>query len=251
MVKVVVVEDEALVRKGIVLAINWAQLGCVVVGEAENGLAGLQIIKRLAPDIVITDMKMPQMDGVQMLAQLAQNGIQVEAIILSAHSDFSYAQSAVKLGVVDYVLKPFADGELEAAVEKAKSRLPKQHNPPTQQDILSFQIKKGDKSRYVAMAMDCIAQQYGQPGISVASVAEELAISEGYLSRVFKKETNHTFNNYLTRYRMHKAMQLLKDCRLKVYEVADAVGYQDTTYFSTLFKKLTGLSPSEYQASGQ
>lgn len=248
MYKVVIVEDEELVRRGIVLAIDWAQMGCVVVGDAGNGTEGLQLIRRLRPDIVVTDVKMPQMDGVQMLQQLQEEGIPVAAVILSAHSDFGYAQSAVKLGVSDYVLKPFADGELESAVERAKQQTKRQFLKEGE-ELLPFRVKKGDKSKYVALAINYIAVSYQNPDISVASAAERLGISEGYLSRVFKKETDYTFNAYLTYYRMRKAMELLKDFRVKVYEVADAVGYQDTAYFSTLFKRMTGLSPSDYQGS--
>ena len=78
-------------------------------------------------------------------------------------------------------------------------------------------------------------------------MAQSLNISEGYLSHTFKKETDYTLLNYLTRYRIHKAMELLKDCRVKVYEVAEQVGYRDIAYFSATFKKYTGISPSEYQ----
>ena len=98
-------------------------------------------------------------------------------------------------------------------------------------------------------AMDYISKHYNEPDISVGTVAESLNISEGYLSHTFKKETDYTLLNYLTRYRIHKAMELLKDCRVKVYEVAEQVGYRDIAYFSATFKKYAGISPSEYQLS--
>ena len=110
-------------------------------------------------------------------------------------------------------------------------------------------VRKGDKSRYVLEAMDYISKHYNEPDISVGTVAESLNISEGYLSHTFKKETDYTLLNYLTRYRIHKAMELLKDCRVKVYEVAEQVGYRDIAYFSATFKKYAGISPSEYQLS--
>ena len=90
-------------------------------------------------------------------------------------------------------------------------------------------------------------REHYRDDINISTVAGFLEISEGYLSRVFKKETDYTFTNYLTFYRMQVAMGLLKDCRVKVYEVADQVGYSDTAYFSAQFKKLLGVSPSEYQ----
>ena len=114
-------------------------------------------------------------------------------------------------------------------------------------DTVGAQLKKGDKSKYVLEAMDYIGAHYSEPGIGVAAIAEHLGISEGHLSHLFKKETDYTLLNYLTRYRIHQAMEQLRDCRVKIYEVAEAVGYRDVTHFSSTFKKLVGVSPSEYQ----
>lgn len=104
----------------------------------------------------------------------------------------------------------------------------------------------GSQNSYVEAAIRYIHRHY-QEDISISTVSHELEISEGYLSRMFKKETNYTFTNYLIYYRLRLAMELLMDCRMKVYEVADRVGYSDTAYFSAQFKKIVGLSPSEYQ----
>ena len=108
-------------------------------------------------------------------------------------------------------------------------------------------LKKGDKSKYVMEAMSYIGDHYNDPNISVGTIAQSLGISEGHLSHLFKKETDYTLLNYLTRYRIHKSMELLRDCRRKIYEVAEQVGYKDITYFSATFKKVVGMSPSEYQ----
>jgi len=241
--KVVVVEDEELVRRGIVLAVDWACVNCVVVGEAADGEEGLEIIRRYQPDLIITDIKMPKLDGIEMLRQLRAEGNRAYVVLLTAYSDFSYAQSALKLGAVDYLLKPFHDGELEAVVR----RLGCFEQPQTVPDLPG----SGEKSRYVMEAMRYIAEHYNAPDISVGSVAAFLSISEGHLSHVFKKETSYTISNYITNYRIHIAMELLRDCRSRVYEVAEQVGYRDITYFSSTFKKVTGMTPSEYQKQCQ
>ena len=116
MLKVLVVEDEELIRKGIVLAVDWAALDCVVVGEASNGEEALDAVERLSPSLIITDLKMPRMDGIEMLRRLREAGNPVYVIILTAYDSFTYAQSALRLGAVDFLLKPFHDGELEQAV---------------------------------------------------------------------------------------------------------------------------------------
>lgn len=247
MLKVLVVEDEEMIRKGIVLAVDWAALDCVVVGEASNGEEALAAVERYAPSLIITDLKMPKMDGIEMLRQLRERGNRAYVIILTAYDSFSYAQSALRLGAVDFLLKPFHDGELEQAVQMLRRRmeLPQEEAGAPVPPIPG--LKKGDKSKYVLQAMDYIGQHYNDPNITVGEIAQHLGLSEGHLSHTFKKETDYTLLNYLTRYRIHKAMELLRDCRLKVYEVAEQVGYKDITYFSSTFKKLVGVSPSEYQ----
>ena len=245
MLKVLVVEDEELIRKGIVLAVDWAALGCVVVGEAANGAEALEAVERLEPSLIITDLKMPRMDGLEMLRRLRERGNNAYAIILTAYDSFSYAQSALRLGAVDFLLKPFRDGELEQAVLALKKKIG--DGGGEREAPMLYQLKKGDKSKYVLEAMDYIGAHYAEPGVGAAAIAENLGISEGHLSHLFKKETDYTLLNYLTRYRIHRAMELLRDCRVKIYEVAEAVGYRDVTHFSATFKKLVGVSPSEYQ----
>ena len=122
MLKVVVVEDEELVRKGIVLTVDWAGAGCAVVGEAANGEEGLEVIRRYRPDLIVTDIRMPKLDGIEMLRRLREEGNRAHVVFLTAYSDFSYAQSALKLGAADYLLKPFHDGELEETIARIRSR---------------------------------------------------------------------------------------------------------------------------------
>ena len=246
MMKVVVVEDEALVRRGIVLTVDWAGVDCAVVGEAADGMEGLEVIRESQPDLIVTDIKMPRLDGIEMVRQLREEGNRAHVIILTAYSDFSYAQAALKLGAVDFLLKPFQDGELEEAVTRLKSRV-----GPSGPQAPGLEVPEEGKSKYVMEALRYIAGHYNDPDISVSSVARDLGISEGHLSHVFKKETSRTLGSYLTDYRIHMAMELLRDCRNKVYEVAEAVGYRDITYFSSTFKRVVGLSPSEYQKQSQ
>ncbi|MGE5678383.1 MAG: response regulator [Pseudomonadota bacterium] len=248
MLKVLVVDDEKLVRKGIVLGVDWLALDCMVVAEASNGLEGLEAAHKFNPDLIITDIKMPKMDGIEMLKLLRETNKDVHVIFLTAYSDFSYAQRAVKLSASDYLLKPFQDGELEETVMRVQKKIEDERK---QKDSnikeVGIMLKKGDKSKYVMEAIDYVADHYNDRQMSVDTIAESLGISGGHLSRIFKKETDYTIMSYITQYRIHTAMNLLCDCRYKVYEVAELVGYRDITYFSSMFKKMVGVSPSEYQ----
>lgn len=244
MLKILIVDDESTVRRGIMLGVDWAKMDCVVVGEASNGFEGLAAEERYHPNLIITDVRMPKMDGIEMLTELRRRGCMARVILLTAYSDFSYARSALQLGADDYLLKPFRDQELTAAIERVRKKLQQISSLTPEQ---SMPLCKGDKSKYVMQAMAYISEHYSDPDISITTIAGTLGVSEGHLSHIFKKETSYTVIGYLTQYRIHCAMELLRERNRKVYEVAEQVGYGDVTYFSSTFKKLTGMSPSEYQ----
>ena len=248
MLKVAIVEDEELVRQGLCLAVDWAKLGCIRVGDAADGEQGIEMILRTQPDFVLTDVRMPHMDGLTMVRRLREKGCAAEFIVLTAYSDFEYAHNALRLGVTDYLLKPFRDEELEQAVEKIRVRLAERAAASVSEGagVMRFDLEKGSKSKYIEEAIAYLRAHYSEE-LTIADAAAAINLSEGYLSRLFKKETEYTFNNYLTLYRIHTAMRLLQDCHKKVYEVSEEVGFADMTYFSTLFKKFVGLTPSEYQ----
>lgn len=237
--------DEAVVRRGIVLGIDWASLGCAVVGEAANGEEGLAAAERYSPNLIITDVRMPHMDGIEMMRVLRERGSTAHVIVLTAYNDFDYARSALRFGAADYLLKPFRDQELVAAIERVREKAEAFSSRSAQDDLLA--LPKGDKSKYVLQTLEYIAAHYADADINITTIARSIGISEGHLSHVFKKETSYTALGYLTLYRIHMARRLLADCRYKVYEVAGMVGYRDVAYFGSTFKKLTGLSPSEYQ----
>lgn len=251
MTKIVVIDDETVVRNGIVLETDWESIGCEVVGEASNGVEGLEVIEKYHPDIIISDIRMPVMDGLEMLKNLREKGNNAYVIFLSAYNDFSYAKEAIKYIASDYILKPFSEGELEEAITNVKEKIMKKRERGAKEhesDVLSHAaLSKGDKSKYVSLALDYIAENLADPDMSIRTIAESIEISESHLSHIFKKETDYTVNAYITRYRMRTAMKLLKDPRNKVYEVAEKVGYRDIAYFSSTFKKITGVNPSEYQ----
>ena len=185
MLKVLIVDDEDLVRRGIVLGVDWAARGCVVVGEAANGEEGIAAVERYSPNLIITDVRMPRMDGIEMMKQLRQKGCKAHVIILTAYSDFSYARSALQLGADDYLLKPFRDQELIAAIDKVRQK-ERELTALTPQDTLP--LVKGDKSKYVLQALEYIAGHYSDQDISITMIASHLGVSEGHLSHVFKKE---------------------------------------------------------------
>ena len=252
MIKVMIVDDEKYVRMGIKTETDWALIGCEVVGEAANGQEALEIADRVRPDLVVSDIRMPRMDGIQLAEKLVEKYPGVKVIFLTAYNEFEYARQAIRIGVSDYLLKPFQDGELEASIQRLLHLHPNApaSNSELEEQLIPLKRKEDVTNRYVQTAISYIEEHYPDMDFSVGKLAESMAVSEGHISRLFKAETDVSINNYLTKYRIRKAMDYLKDVQVKVYEVAEKVGYQDLAYFSNTFKKLVGKTPSDYQTKG-
>ena len=116
MTSVMIVDDEKYVRMGIKEETDWALIGCEVVAEAANGEEALAKAEETRPDLVISDIRMPKMDGIELAEKLIEKYPAIKVIFLTAYNEFEYARQAVRIGVSDYLLKPFKDGELEASV---------------------------------------------------------------------------------------------------------------------------------------
>ena len=252
MTRVLIVDDEKYVRMGIKSETDWSLIGCEVVGEAANGIEGLEAAETLRPDLVISDIRMPKMDGIEMAEKIIEKCPGTKVIFLTAYNEFEYARQAIRIGVSDYLLKPFQDGELEGSIQRLLHLHP---NAPAssaelEEQLIPLKTKDEVSNRYVQTAIEYIENNYVDSGFSITKLAEAMSVSEGHISRLFKSETDQSINNYLTRYRIKKAMDYLKDVNVKVYEVAEKVGYSDIAYFSNTFKKLVGKNPSDYQTKG-
>jgi two-component system response regulator YesN len=247
-----IVDDEKYVRMGIKNDTDWALIGCEVVAEASNGEMALELASEHRPDLVISDIKMPKMDGIELAGKLLEKYPDTKVIFLTAYNEFEYARQAVRLGVSDYLLKPFQDGELEGAIQRLLHLHPNASaaQAELENDLIPLKRKEEIENRYVQAAIEYIEKNYSDKDFSIGKLSESMSVSEGHISRLFKSETEISINNYLTRYRIRKAMDFLKDVQSKVYEVAEKVGYQDIAYFSNTFKKLVGTAPSEYQSKG-
>ncbi|GKX32259.1 DNA-binding response regulator [Vallitalea longa] len=415
MIKMMIVDDEPLIRKGFTITIDWESYGIVIVGEAANGKEALVKIEKLEPDIIVTDIKMPIMDGIDLSKEITKKYSDIKIIILSGYNEFEYAQQILKTNACDYLLKPVNVEELIKLVIKLKGEIIKHKekkeiinkkdkliecykddikskilkdilipNYSSSNDILEqakfigldlegesycvfivkmdMEVAKGQRyltkkqkdignlirdilqiynfkgficythynflacilvnnkelknayiqfyenlkdnlsksieekfcigvgticnniheisdsyknakyvldnltflgknsvvfydnkdsninkyKKIVKVAIDYVYANYDR-NITLAQVAEFVLISPNYFSKIFKEETNKNFIDWLNELRIHKAKNLLKDPLLKIYEVAEKVGYSDYKYFSYNFKKYTGISAKDYR----
>lgn len=256
MLRVLIVEDEEIIRKGFVHTINWLEMGCQVVGEACNGEEGLGKIREYKPDLVITDIIMPKMDGIEMLVQ-AQAIHDFKSIILTSYSEFGYAKKAIELQVFDYILKPVDEEKLMEIIERVKKEVEEKH---TYNEILEKSKNKKsielidmdiyitpskNYSYYIAESVKAIKENY-HTKISIELLAEHFNVSISYLSRKFKEETNQTFLEVLHKYRIQKSMELLREGSYRIGEVASRVGFNEYKSFCHVFKKYMGIAPTEF-----
>jgi len=343
--KVVLIDDEAAVKKTLTILIDSDHPSFQIVGEANDGLEGLALIERTNPDLVITDIRMPVMDGLTLVKNMRERAIETEVIIISGYDTFEYARQALRYGVKDYLLKPISALDVAAIFQQIDEKIKKErvkaqesqswllaskaplkelaqniwvlneksametlaaivHEFSVQQyrfftyremylklftqlnlhmnemrektlpliDVSSLEplnnedelraafqqlireymesirkIRKWSTYNPMIKATGYIQDHYNQSDLSIVDISRFLEMSPSYLSKTFKSEIGETFTEYLTKLRMNKALQLLDDTNLKVYEIAQEVGYNDQTHFSKAFKKQYGVSPSDFR----
>lgn len=259
--RLVVAEDEELSRRELEATVPWDEWGFTLVGVAEDGARAWDMIAERGAEAVVTDIRMPGMDGLTMMRR-AEEELEPPRrplfVIISGHADFAYAREAVRLGAFDYLVKPIDDAELEGTMRRAADSLDRHRRYISLERAaaadravsllreLRPERELGAGEPYVEAAIAEIAGRY-MTDLSADSAAERLGISGDHLSRLFKRELGVTFGEYLTRHRIHRAMELLKDPRVRIGEVADLAGYRDARYFSTLFRRMVGVTPSEFR----
>lgn len=257
MYKVLIIDDEVFIREGMKQIIPWKELGCELIGEAQNGEEGIEKMIQYGADIVISDIRMPKKNGLEMIDEMKSINKNIQIIILTGFREFEYAQQAIRLGVLRFLLKPSKLDEIKEAISAAVSylgQLPqREHYPRDEQDSLEIedeQIKENeelDKPQYlVKQAIDYINEYYNQK-LDLQTVADELYVSTWHLCKVIKKQTGTNFVDLLNTARIENAKKLLLESNMKIYEIAETVGYTDTAYFSKIFKKITQVTPNEYR----
>jgi YesN/AraC family two-component response regulator len=244
--------------------IDWEDNDITVSGVASNGLEAIQLIEKDVPDILLTDIRMPLMDGFRLILAIKDKYPKIKYIILTAHSDFNYAQNSIKLGVVDFILKPIDEEELMNAVKKAAKLVYEDNDRERKNQLVQSimedklpNIKRGDNinidsnlknAKIIETAMEYIKNNI-HTDITLNDVAEHVHFNSKYINVLFKKTVGESISKYIIKCKMELAVKLLKDPNIKVYEVCEKVGYKDQNHFRNIFTDFFKVSPSEYRKS--
>ncbi len=245
MYRVVLVDDERLIIRGLSTVVPWAELGCEVAGTAYDGNDGLELIRRIRPDIVLTDIRMPNMDGLTMLAAIRSEFPEIQMSVLTAYREFDYARQAITLGVCRYLLKPSNLEELKDAVRQMAARLDAAAKPAEESGEDETVREAGNY--LVKAALAYIREHCTEQHLSLGEVAEHVYVSQWHLSKLLNRETGQSFFDLLSGMRISRAKELLADPAIRIHEIAEKTGFSDVAHFSRSFKKITGCTPGEYR----
>lgn len=256
MYSVLIVDDEDVIRRGLKIALPWEEHGFTVVGAVSGSVEALQHLERSPVDVLITDIRMPRVSGLELGRVVCERYPQTKIVILSGYSSFAYAREAIQYRVFGYLLKPSKEAEIVELLgrlrtvldDERRARRHEGHSPEVLDRTSGLDDEGSGRkvSRTVREATALVDRDYAS-GISLQTLSRELAVSAAHLCRIFRRELGCSFKEYLRDVRMVKAKELLGGSHLKVYEVARKVGYDDPRYFSETFKERTGLTPLEYR----
>lgn len=240
---VLVVEDEFLIAKNIARRIEQLNPAFEIAAIAPNGLEGLKLAEEHLPNVIFTDIRMPEVDGLELVKNVHEKYPFIYCVIISGYTDFEYAKEALRYGVNDYLLKPVNYDELSETLSSLETKLLVSRDSF---DSCTLHHSSNRTKEIVELIKEYIRKNY-QTQIDFTNLASEFGFSVPYLSKIFLKHAGITPSKYLRNYRLNIARQLLRNPELSVADVSQLTGYFDPFHFSKTFKQVYGISPSEYR----
>lgn len=260
MIKLLIVDDETIACSTIrcIIESNFPQIG--MISEAYNGKAALEKAQELEPDIVIMDIEMPMINGIEASRRIKNLLPKCAIIFLTAFASFTYAKQAITLGAVEYLLKPVEPEELVAIMKQTLRQIKSDSLmdgilPPKNEEKKKLYADKelqkvqgiGERSLMVVHEVKAYIDAHYMDDISVESLADQFQISVSHFNRIFKQSFQVNCKEYITSVRVEKAKEYLTGSVLNVSEIGSMVGYPDANYFTKVFRKKTGMTPKEYR----
>ncbi len=271
MYRVLIADDEMIERTILYRTIHKNLKDRCEIFQAENGREALEIYEREKIQIVILDIEMPGINGIEAAERIREKDRDTSIIFLTAYDEFSYAKKAITVRALDYLLKPYEEKELMLVLEEAirlaeerenrlnrvqeaisqrallkeKSQWPEELKP--QEGEEPEELGKARMGKVTEMILSYVRENY-MYDISMQEVARAMNYSEAYFCKLFKQCFSKNFTSYLTEYRVAEAKKMLEEPTVNVKDVGKSVGYMDSNYFARVFKRITGQTPTEYRA---
>ena len=276
--RVMITDDEPYIVKGLAAIIRELKTPFTELAESYDGFEALEKMPDFKPDLLITDIKMPEMDGFELIRRSREAGLCRRFVILTGFSEFEYARKAVRSQVIDYLLKTVQRSELEVLLNKIAKRISEERaagagagnlngsgsvngscgvsgsggvsesggtGGVSESDGANELFSLDNRSDLMRKALDYIHLHYAS-SITLDAVSQEIWMHPNYFSSFFKREMGITYHNYLTKYRVEKSKQILTGGR-SISETASMTGFADKRHFFKVFKKVTGMTPGQYR----
>lgn len=241
MFRVVLIDDEAIIVEGLKKVVDWCGFGCEVVETALTAADGAAAIRTRRPHIVFTDIKMPDQDGLTMLAGLKSEFPDMQVTVLTGYRDFDFAQEAIRLGVTRLLLKPSKMDEINEAMRTMTANLramgAEEESAETDRPANSFLVREAEQYMESRFAEK----------LTLQDVADHCYVSQWHLSKLLNRDAGKSFYDMLNEIRIRQAQRLLADPKLRVGDIGEMVGYSDAGHFARTFKKITGMSACEFR----
>ena len=256
MLTALIVEDESLMREYLMMNLNNIHNQWVAAACARGGIEATALLNEQHFDLVITDIKMPRMGGLELATHISSNIPNTDIILLTGYDEFNFARTAIRIGVADYLLKPLRDGELHSILDRLAS---KRNNSDMNGDLtknITLQSQAAVKSDVVAGNPNILIQRVRNyierhycEQISLSEVADLMDVNPTYLSSIFESEQGESYSKYVLRLRIERAALLLRTHPVgNISDIATDVGYLSAKHFISVFKKYYGMTPSEFRS---
>ncbi|MBR4724270.1 MAG: response regulator [Lachnospiraceae bacterium] len=251
MFKVAIIDDEPIIVEGLSKTIDWGKWDARVVGFAYDGAEGIELIRKEKPDILISDIAMPNMNGLAMIAAVKSEFPYMQVSVLTGYREFDYAREAIHLGVTRFLLKPSKHDEIEEAItamtDKLRNSGVMERESGKEEGQNDDTILENPASSFIVNnALKFIKDNYKEK-LKLVDVADHIYVSQWHLSKLLNKHTGKNFSEILNGIRIEKAKELLKDPEYRIVDIAEAVGFLDLAHFSRVFKKTCGISANDYR----
>jgi YesN/AraC family two-component response regulator len=241
MPSILIVDDEPVFRRGLRAMIGAWDQDWTVAGDARDGVEALGLIEELQPDVMLTDIRMPRMDGLQLQRIAREKFPALQCIVVSGYEDFSYVQQSLRSGARDYMLKPVEREELYRVLGQIKEEL---------KDVRASVQAEPDDHRLdrdpIALALQYMERRYSRP-ITLKDAADHVFLSPTYFSALFKQRTGKTFVEHLTSLRIEEAKRRITHTDDKMFHIAEDTGFANIRHFNRVFKSETGFAPREFR----
>ena len=242
MYRVFLADDEPWVVLGLKNLIDWGANRFVICGEALDGEKAWERIARLRPDLVITDIRMPGLSGLELMARLKEEKIHSKIVVISGYSDFEYARRALQNGCSDYLVKPVYEENLVQCLARIRESL--ETEPLMEQGEENDSEYLSEKRMAEKMVL-YITEHYRE--VSLQMMEKEFCLGGSTISSIIKRNTGKNYSEHLLDIRISIAEKLLRSSKESIANIAEQVGYNDYFYFVKVFKKATGVSPSQFR----